>query len=335
MAENSFDELNAEAERDRSIGGIVLAREGLVNNVRKLSKVNDLHFLWTVTYEWAIIALSIAAAVWTGSLLVYILAFIIISTRQHALAILMHDGTHFRCLNNRTANNIVCDLLCAFPLNMTTSRYRYEHLCHHRFLNTDKDYYWQDFDKYSDWHWPKTKSQAIWVFIKDLLGINLKDMLPVLYRWSPWINHFSTKESPSPLGKGERIRLYLFLITVAAVLTITGGWFVFFVLWLLPLSTLTMALMRMRTIAEHLGIPNKDELDASRHIDGTFLERQAFAPHNINYHIGHHLFPSVPYYNLPKLHELLLKNNYFKEHAIIKRTYLGRDKDGLLGDIII
>ena len=25
----------------------------------------------------------------------------------------------------------------------------------------------------------------------------------------------------------------------------------------------------------------------------------------MNYHLEHHLFPNVPYYNLPKLHELI------------------------------
>ena len=48
--------------------------------------------------------------------------------------------------------------------------------------------------------------------------------------------------------------------------------------------TLTPAMVRLRTIAEHLLIANTDELDASRHTVGTWLERWSIAPHNINIH---------------------------------------------------
>jgi fatty acid desaturase len=30
-----------------------------------------------------------------------------------------------------------------------------------------------------------------------------------------------------------------------------------------------------------------------------WLERQLLAPMNMNYHAAHHLWPSIPYYNLP------------------------------------
>ena len=37
----------------------------------------------------------------------------------------------------------------------------------------------------------------------------------------------------------------------------------------------------------------------SSHISGSVGSSR---PHNINYHLEHHLFPGVPFYNLPKLH---------------------------------
>jgi fatty acid desaturase len=41
---------------------------------------------------------------------------------------------------------------------------------------------------------------------------------------------------------------------------------------------------------------------------------------NANYHLEHHLFPSVPWYNLPKLH-LLLQPEYQRAGASIYRSY--------------
>ena len=171
------------------------------------------------------------------------------------------------------------------------------------------------------------------IFLGDLLGLNGKKMMKVVHRWSPWINHFSQKKIPSPLIKIERVTIYFFVATVISFIFLTNSWWFFLILWVIPLSTFTVAMMRLRTIGEHLGLPNKQELDASRHTDGTLLERLSISPLNINYHIDHHLFPSVPYYNLPKLHQILLKNNHYVKNAHINKTYLGF-KDGLLGEIL-
>lgn len=320
-------------DRDESSGGIVLAREDLKEKVKELTKVSNIRFLLAVARQWLVIIVTISIAVWSNHWLVYLLMMVVIATRQHTLAILMHDGTHYRCLSNKAANDIVCDLLCSLPIGILTSRYRYEHRLHHRFLNTDKDPYWNDFKLDSDWHWPKHKFEAISIFIRDILGLNGSKISRVTYRWSPWINHFSSTDRPPPLTLTERITIYGFYSSVLLFISLTHSWFEFFVLWLVPLLTIFTVLFRLRTIAEHLALPNRNELDASRHTDGTLLERLSISPLNINYHIDHHLFPLVPYYNLPLLHELLLKNKYYCEHAHINKTYLGVE-DGLIGEII-
>ena len=314
-------------------GGVILTRNDLRQQVQELSKVSNLRFLWAVTRQWIAIAAAVAIAAWSNHWLVYLLMIVVIATRQHALGILMHDGTHYRCLTNRKANDIICDLFCALPIGMLTSRYRYEHQLHHRFLNTSGDPYWNDFEHDTDWQWPKKKWDAAMIFLKDLAGLNASRISRVTYRWSPWINHFSGKEIPPPLTVSERITIYGFYTALFSIITLTGTWFEFVVLWLVPLSTVMIALMRLRTIAEHLVLPNKNALDASRHTDGTLLERLSISPLNINYHIDHHLFPLVPYYRLPQLHELLLQNERYQEHAQINKTYLGI-KDGLIGEII-
>lgn len=329
----AWEEESGLADRDASIGGIVLAREALKKKAKALSNVSNSQFILTVSRQWLVIVSAVAVAILSGHWLVYLLMMVVIATRQHALGILMHDGTHYRCLSNKTANDIICDLLCSLPIGMLTSRYRYEHQLHHRFLNTDKDPYWNDFKQDSDWHWPKTRFEAISVFLRDLVGLSGSKILPVTYRWSPWINHFSNKDVPPPLTVVERITIYSFYSTLIIFLSLTDSWFEFLVLWFIPLSTIMIALIRFRTIAEHLALPNRNELDASRHTDGTLLERLSISPLNINYHIDHHLFPLVPYYNLPILHDHLLKNEHYREHAHINKTYLGI-KDGLLGEII-
>ncbi|HRN82899.1 MAG TPA: fatty acid desaturase family protein [Nitrosomonas europaea] len=323
----------ASENHDGHTRGIVLARNDLRQKVQELSIVNNRRFIWAITRQWTVIATAAAVAIWSNHWLVYLLMIIVIATRQHALGILMHDGTHYRCLTNRMANDIVCDIFCALPLGMLTSRYRYEHQLHHRFLNTSNDPYWNDFEQDPDWQWPKKKLEAAMVFLRDLTGLNALKISRVTYRWSPWINHFSGADNPPPLTITERITIYSFYTLVLLTVILTSSWLKFIVLWLIPLSTVMIAMMRLRTIAEHLVLPNKSELDASRHTDGTLLERLSISPLNINYHIDHHLFPLVPYYNLPELHKLLLQNEHYQEHAQINKTYLGI-KNGLIGKIV-
>jgi len=322
------------AERDSSIAGVVLARRGMTARMRELTHVRDGRFLADLALQWLVIALAFGLAVHSGHWAAYAAAMVVIATRQHALGILMHDGTHYRLLSNRAFNDAVCDLLCAFPLGMATSRYRHDHMLHHRFLNTDGDPYWVDFKLDDNWHWPKRRGAALWVFFKDLTLLNLPRWLAVVHRWSPWVNHFGKQSAPPPLTRAERLRLYAFYAGVLGVITATDAWLGVLLLWLLPSLTLTMALVRLRTIGEHLALPDCHELDASRHTDGTLLEHLTVAPFNINFHVDHHLFPAVPYYNLPALHRLLLEDPSYRQHAILNRSYFGRGKGGLLSQIV-
>ena len=53
------------------------------------------------------------------------------------------------------------------------------------------------------------------------------------------------------------------------------------------------------------------------------LERIFVAPKNVNYHIEHHFFPSVPFYRLPELHAILMSKPGYREGAHVTRTYWG------------
>lgn len=316
-------------------GSIARARQGLNAEVRALSRVNNTRFLLALSRQWLVIGAAISLAIWLGGWVAYVFAMIIIATRQHALGILMHDATHYRCLSNRAANDVICDFFCSLPLGMLTSRYRYEHILHHRFANTVKDPYWSDFENDADWQWPKKWTGAFAVILRDLSGLGMIRISKATWRWSPWSNHFSRKTSPPPMTWVERSTTYVFFLAITCGLTLSGAWFVFLLFWIVPLSTLTVFLIRCRTIAEHLAVKDESELDATRHVDAHILERLSLSPLNINYHIAHHLFPSVPYYNLPKLHKKLMAKKTYRERAHFNKSYLGWGPDAVLSELIV
>src|SRR4029078_10245754 len=78
------------------------------------------------------------------------------------------------------------------------------------------------------------------------------------------------------------------------------------IVWILPLVTVRQAIMRLRAIAEHgATVDFSSPLTAARtNLAPAWLAGLIF-PHHVNYHIEHHLYASVPQYNLPELHREL------------------------------
>ncbi len=74
--------------------------------------------------------------------------------------------------------------------------------------------------------------------------------------------------------------------------------------WLIPFIFFAF-LNSIRFIAEHYGTPyNAGQLAGTRTLTSNPLT--SFFWNNINWHIGHHVYPAVPWYNLQKLHQLML-----------------------------
>jgi fatty acid desaturase len=298
-------------------------------------KTNVFKALWVITFQWIVITASFAAAVWSAHPLVYIVAMFIICSRQHALGVIMHDAAHGRLFKNKQTNELLSNIFCAFPLTVTTNRYRYYHLLHHRNLNSDKDPDFTFFNGFKTYQWPKTRLQAAVIFLRDIFGLNALKEREVVQRWMPTANHFSNRTVPPPLGMVDRLSFYLFATVVVAALWYLDAWLYFVILWLVPLNCLLTPFRRMRTLGEHITVPGKSGTEASRHIDGTWLERMFISPCNVNFHIAHHLFPAVPLYNLPALHARLMEEPEYRDFGVHKQSYLSLNKNkGVLGEIL-
>lgn len=86
----------------------------------------------------------------------------------------------------------------------------------------------------------------------------------------------------------------------------------------------------IRSVAEHFGeLAYEDELSSSRTVQPNWLEKILIAPHQEGYHLEHHLYPGVPFYNLPKLHLLLMQTKVYQDKAHITKGYLS----GLLKEL--
>ncbi|MGD9647123.1 MAG: fatty acid desaturase family protein [Pirellulales bacterium] len=306
-------------------------RAAIMPEVRRLSQVSNWRSAWIIAVQWFWVLAAGTLAVQTGHWAAYLLAFLVIGSRQQALGILVHDATHYLLFTNRTVNDIVSDLFVGFPVNISTTLYRSTHFPHHRFTNTpdDPDFEYQVTDP--DWQWPKTRWEAVKVLVKSMLILNIRSAVKVANRWAPGMNLFTPITPAYPL----RARILFVTVTIAiyAVLIYTGLIWKALLLWMVPALTVVNLTNRMRAMAEHIVVPGTHELNTTRTVIPNFLERLFICPLGINYHIEHHVFPSVPCYHVPKLHKLLMQDPWYRATAHLNRGYLNL-RHGFLRELL-
>ena len=113
-----------------------------------------------------------------------------------------------------------------------------------------------------------------------------------------------------------------FTAVVAAALTVTGTWPQFFWYWIVPFCTWHIAAQYVRLVCEHSAIPERTPGSPQSYaLTRTTLARRweqwLLVPLNVYYHVEHHFYPSVPFYNLPKLHAALMDQPGYREHVVV------------------
>src|SRR5689334_10881162 len=92
-----------------------------------------------IVHAWAVIFGAIAPVALLPNPVTYLLAVMLIGSRQLGLAILMHDGAH-GCLARDGARNMwLSQWLCTYPVFADTVAYRSYHLAHHAHTQQDDD----------------------------------------------------------------------------------------------------------------------------------------------------------------------------------------------------
>ena len=318
-------------------GKRLLPLRELAADVRRLSEVSNSQAILSIARQWLVLALCLGGFVaasphlpWSVWIPCYLIVGLIVASRQHAFLGLVHEGVHYRLCTNRAWNDFLSDTFCAFTVGVCTDVYRRRHLLHHQHTNTDQDPDWAGMHMDDDWHWPKDHIATAKLFALDLFGLGAHKILILLFLWSPLQAAVSRHVS---LSWAERIRLIGFIATAVTLLTVFHAWGWFFLLWILPMVTIFGAMVRLRSVAEHLVCPSENELNETRHVDPTWFERLTLAPFNVNYHLAHHLFPSVPWYNLPKLQARLQELEVFQANAKITKSYLGL-REGVLAEML-
>jgi len=127
---------------------------------------------------------------------------------------------------------------------------------------------------------------------------------------------------PGAGSLGARLPVFVAqAIVFLAIWSVLPFW-AYFVYWMLPVYAMVFVADEIRAFCEHAQPVLPDEAADPRRLttfEPNALERILFAPHNMCYHAEHHLWPFVPYYNLPKLHALIGEQRGIE----VRRSYVG------------
>ena len=258
-----------------------------------------------VLHAWLVIGAAMALVARWPNPLTLAVAIMIVGGRQLGLAILMHDAAHGLLFRRKAVNDRVAQWLCAYPVLTDLQLYRPYHLKHHR-LTQQPD----DPDLPLSAPFPITRASLRRKVLRDLTGrtgyqrrkAQLRDALGP--SGTPWRERAGRLRRR--LGGAALVNLALF-----AALALAGYWWLYPLLWLLPLMTWYQLVSRIRNIAEHAVVPDND--DPWRNTRTTLagpLTRLVLAPYRVNYHLEHHLFPFAPCWRLPRLHRHLLREGH-------------------------
>lgn len=231
---------------------------------------------------------------------------VIIATRMYALYSMAHEAVHFSISRNKLLNDIVAQIFIGIPIFINIKKLRKVHLLHHKHLLTSLDPEKKQLN-YIEFQFPMNKYKLLTIIFFDIIGINY-----IRYK-------FKNYKSILLLASFAIVILFLLYNQNFDVLK-------FIFLWIFPYISVYQLLNRIRLLTEHYYF-FEDNSSNTRSIQSSSLEFLVFSPYNINYHLEHHLYPSVPFYNLPKLSKYLEYLKIFDKSLTHESSYYSMIKN--------
>jgi fatty acid desaturase len=210
--------------------------------------------------------------------------YLIAAGSLHGISLFTHEAVH-GVLSPSPAINRLMGIACALPVWQNYSAYKVLHLRHHKHLGHDGDP--DHYDNYSNWTWL--------VFLMH--WVRLVVGYPIYIVMIPILGFRQGKPSDRRWILAE---VALLLLLIAAVLASPLSWNTLLHAWLIPMLIIN-TFVNVRGMSQHTFLEQPDDpVQGTRSILTNRITE--FFMCNENYHLEHHLFPRVPWYNLKQLH---------------------------------
>lgn len=296
------------------------------DEVQELLGTSDLKGFQALLTTWFMIIGSFMLVAFFPNLFTILFALMILGGRHLALAILMHDASHYSLFKTKWMNDFFGNWFCAYPTWQDLRRYRPHHNAHHKYAGSDKD---PDMDLVANF--PISKKSLQRKFLRDLLGISgLKRIYGLILMDLGFIRYTVSSSVVKLDQKGRSLKDYVTMaftnlhgvILTNVILFLVLKYFhhsELYLLWIVSYLIPFSIFVRIRSIAEHACTQmDLDPVKNTRTTYATPLARVTVAPHFVNYHLEHHFLMTVPHFQFKKMHELLLSRGVYKNGYLCK-----------------
>ncbi len=282
----------------------MLFEKTILKELKVLYKLDNYHGIFAVLWDYLQIILTIAISCFMHNIFMYLFAVLFIGTRQRALATILHESAHRILAKNRKLNDFLGKYPSGYLIFQTFEKYRQSHVIkHHGFLGIEnKD---PDYDFYIQSKLFASRSLKEFIFRHLILPLFLgKTFDFISYLIRNRLGDFKDKEIKY---------LILFWIAIFGICFYVNVLDILLMYWFVPLLTSFPMVGHFIEMAEHFPmIKNKREIEKSWNRFGNKIELFFTGLHKENYHLIHHLFANIPFWNLDKAHNILCKNEEYR-----------------------
>lgn len=278
--------------------------DDLIEELNQLSDLNNYRGIIAVASDWIVIFAIIVLSLYFDNVLLYILAVVIIGTRQRALATILHESAHRVLAKNTKINDVLGKYFSGYFIFQTFQKYAKSHvILHHNYLGKknkvpDYDYYIESnlFDE-------ATKRR----FVKKHL------ILPLFFSKTPSFVNYLLKNRLGDYKDPEFKKVVMLWIAISAVFFYMNTFHLLILYWFVPLITTFPMVGWFIEMAEHFPIiENDDDIDKTWNRFSSKFELMFTGMHSENLHLTHHLMPNIPFWNLQKAHCIMMRDPVYK-----------------------
>jgi beta-carotene hydroxylase len=219
--------------------------------------------------------------------------------------VLLHEVVHRAVLREASEPRYrLLGLLYAIPSGISSSQFTRWHLDHHANLGSDDD----DPKR----HYLSPKINARWLkflyFTPALFPIYFRAAAKETASYEPQLRKRIAR---------ERIATVAFHLSLLGLAAFLGGWGVAWKLYVVPVFFVFPIAFALNRLGQHYDIDPNDPAKWSTLMKGSWFWDKVFL--YSNYHLEHHYFPGVPFYNLPRLQKLLTP--FYEKRGMVARSY--------------
>ncbi|MEA2336621.1 MAG: hypothetical protein QOE82_628 [Thermoanaerobaculia bacterium] len=221
--------------------------------------------------------------------------------------VLLHEVVHRAVLAESSERGYrILGLLYAVPSGISASQFTRWHLDHHASLGSNVD----DPKR----HYLSPKINARW--LKALYFTPA--LFPIYFRAAAKETAAYEPELRRRIGR-ERLFTIGFQLAVLAAIALIGGWTIAFKLYIVPVFFIFPIAFALNRLGQHYDIDPEDPAKWSTLMKSSWFWNPAFL--YSNFHLEHHYFPGVPFYNLRRLQKVLAP--FYEKRGVTAHSYPG------------